>query len=110
MSQKTKVTQDPTLTDPVIRREGDSVAFAITVSGATTITSPTMTMYKEGSSTDISSTYLTGSTSVSGNVIVTKTTTGLIRGDYIVSVSATVDGQTYVVATIPFIVKRRGER
>lgn len=112
MTDKTKVVNDKTLTNPVIRREGDESAFAIRVVGATTITSDanlTMTMYKVGTSTDVSSTYFTGSMSISGTTIITKTTTGLKAGEYVVSVKATVDGLIRIVATIPFIVKRRGE-
>lgn len=113
MSQKTKIVNDKTLTQPIIMREGDERAITIRVIGATSITSDatlTMTMYKQGASTDLSSTYLTGSMSTdSTNTITTKTTTGLKQGEYLVSVKATVDSVLRVVATIPLIVKRRSE-
>jgi len=112
MSQKTKIVNDKTLTQPIIMREGDERAITIRVIGATSIASDatlTVTMYKQGASTDLSSTYLTGSMSVSGNTITTKTTTGLKQGEYLVSVKATVDSVLRIVATIPLIVKRRSE-
>lgn len=112
MSFKTQLTKDETAVEPEICREGDAVAFRITVEGVVTaITSPTMTFYKEGGTSDLSATYLTGSMSISGiDTILTKTTTGLKQGNWIASVNATVDGQSQNVATIPIIVKRRGER
>jgi hypothetical protein len=111
MSNKTQVTKDRTSCEPEFAREIDAVAFKIVVSGVVTgITSPTMTFCKEGSETDLSSTYLTGSMSVSGvNTIITKTTTGLKAGRYVVGINGTVDGQVQNVATIPFIVKRKSE-
>ena len=70
-----------------------------------------MTMYKEGSTSDLSGTYLTGSMSVAGvDTIITKKTQNLKAGNYIISVNATVDGQVMNVVTIPFVVKRRSER
>lgn len=111
MTQKTSISKDPTSTEPIYAREGDEVAFAVVVDGVvTSIESPTMTMYKEGASTDLSSTYLTGSMAVSGFTIITKSTTGLKAGNYILSINATIDGQVMNAATIPFIVKRRSER
>lgn len=112
MSFKTQITADPTSVEPEVCREGDAVAFKVIVSGVVNaITSPTMTMYKEGSTTDVSGTYLTGSMSVSGvDTIITKSTTGLKAGIYLLSINATVDGQSQNVATIPLVVKRRSER
>lgn len=112
MTQRTAITKDQTSVDPEFCREGDEIAFEVVVSGVVTgITSPTMTMYKEGSTSDLSATYLTGAMSVSGtDTIITKTTTGLKVGSYILSIFATVDGQVQNVATIPLIVKRRSER
>lgn len=113
MSQKTKIGNDRTVTDPVIMREGDERAVVLTVIGATTIASDatlTMTFYKQGSTSDLSNTYLTGSMSTNGtNTITTKNTTGLKQGEYLMSIKATLDGVLRTVATIPLIVKRRSE-
>lgn len=113
MSQKTKIGNDKTITDPVIMREGDERAITIRIIGSTTITSDatlTMTFYKQGATTDLSATYLTGSMTTNGSTtITTKTTTGLKQGDYLMSIKATVDGVLRIVATIPLIVKRRSE-
>jgi hypothetical protein len=112
MTDKTSITDDPTSTDPVFLRESDAVAFVIPVSGVvTSITSPTATYYQEGQQTDKASTYWTGSMSISGvDTIITKTTQALKAGNWILSVSATVDGVVQNVCTIPIIIKRRSER
>ena len=112
MSQKTKVVKDETITDVSILREGDEVAFSVQVVGATTINDDatlTMTMYKVGTNTDVSSTFFTGTMTATNDTATTKTTTSLKAGEYTVSLKGTVDGQLYVFATIPIIVKRRGE-
>ena len=112
MTQKSSIVNDETSVEPVFAREGDEVADVITVSGVITgISSPTMTFYKEGGNSDLSSTYFTGSMSVTGvNNVITKTTQNLKAGSWIISVSGTVDGQVQNICTIPFIVKRRGEK
>ena len=109
---KTAIANDETSVEPVFVREGDQIAFKVVVAGVVTgITSPTMAMYKEGSQSDVSSTYLTGSMSIAGvDTIVTKTTQNLKAGNWILSISGTVDGQVQNVATIPLIVKRKSER
>lgn len=107
MSSKTSVTLDPALGPPVIVFEGDAVAWTIEVPDvATSVTSPTMTMYRQNSGSDVSATYFTGSMSVTGNSIVTKTTQNLKAGDWVVNISATVDGVTYCVYRFPLIIKR----
>lgn len=107
---KYTVSKDDALGEPVILFEGDEVAFTIVVPDvSTSVTSPTNGFYRQNSGADLSSTYLTGSTSVSGSVIITKTTTGLKAGDWIMDCRATVDGITYVVYRFPLIVKRRNQ-
>lgn len=112
MTQKSNIVNDTTSCEPQMCREGDAVAFKIVVAGVTTgITSPTNKFFKEGSNTDLSSTYLTGSATVSGvDTIITKTTTSIKSGNWILSVGGTVDGLVQNVATIPIIVKRESER
>ena len=111
MSQKTMVTEDSTLAQPRILREGDGVAFEIHVAGVvSTLTSPTMTFYQKNTGADKSSTYFTGSiTATSIDTIITKTTQNLKAGEWVLSVSATVDGQVQNVITIPIIVKRQNQ-
>lgn len=108
MTQKISIADDETITRKIILRKSDQVAFEIQVSGVTTgITSPTSKWFKRYSDTDLSSTYLSGSASVSGvDVIITKSTTGLNAGEWILSVGGTVDGIPQIVATIPVDVKR----
>ena len=112
MTQRTSITNDETSSEPVFAREGDQVAYVIPVAGVVTgITSPTMTFYKDGGNSDLSSTYWTGSMSVSGvNSVLTKTTQNLKAGNWIISIFGTVDGQVQNIVTIPFIVKRKGEK
>ena len=107
---KYTVSRDDALGEPVILFEGDAVAWSITVPDvSTSVTSPTLTMYRQNSGADVSATYFTGSMTVSGTTIVTKTTQNLKAGDWIVNISATVDGITYVVYRFPLIVKRKNQ-
>ncbi len=112
MTQKSSIVNDTTSVEPQVCREGDEIAFKIKVAGVTTgITSPTNFLYKDGQTTDLSSTYLSGSTTISGvDTIVTKTTQNLKAGYYILSVGGTVDGLVQNVATIPLTVKRKSEK
>lgn len=107
MSTKTSVQSDTALGPPKILRESDSVTFQINVPGSDAPSSPTMTMYKKNSGSDISATYFTGSMSVSGQAIITKTTQNLKAGEYIVNIGATVAGNTLTVYCFPLIVKRK---
>ena len=99
------------VTQPIILYEDDERSIRVNIRGVvSTLTSPTQKFFKRDQTTDISSTYFSGSMTASGTtIIVSKTTTSLIRGEYTLSVAATVDGQIQVVAQIPIIVKRRGE-
>lgn len=111
MSDRQSVVKDQTLQDVEILREGDQIAFVIYITGVvSTLVSPTMTFYKQGSNTDLSGTYFTGSMSVSGlDTIVTKTTQNLKSGDWVMSISATVDGLIQNIATVPIHVKRKSD-
>ncbi len=112
MTQRTLIVSDTTAVEPQVAREGDLIAFKVKVAGVTTgITSPTTKFYKEGATTDLSSTYLSGSATVSGvDTVITKSTQALKAGNWIVSVSGVVDGLTQNIATIPLAVKRISER
>ena len=111
MTDKISVSLDSSVSDRVILREGDAVPLQIKISGVTSsLSSPTMAFYKEGSNSDVSSTYFTGSMAVSGlDTIITKTPTGLKRGNWVLSVGATIDGYVQVACTIPITIKRNGE-
>lgn len=109
LSQKNSVLGDETVGNVIYVREGDSIKFAIPISGASTVTSSSLLFYKEGSTSEVSSTYFTGSMSESGTTIVTKTTQNLKQGRWVMSIWATVDGYVQNVRTYPFIVKRKSE-
>lgn len=85
----------------------------ITKSGAVPVITDdaTLTMFVYKNGTDVTSTFTTGSMSVSGDTITTKTLTGLIGGDELhVSIFATVDGEFGCVAEFPLIVRRKSGR
>lgn len=75
--------------------EGEAITFSVDFIGATTVTSPSSAVYKNGS--DYSSTVQSGSDSASGSVVTLKTITAQ-SGDggaaYVVVVGALVDGNT----------------
>lgn len=72
---RTEVNESPLLWLP-----GVDAAFQVFVKGTATLASATMSLYENG--TDVSSTKLTGSTSISGRVITTKTLTSLVGGSF----------------------------
>lgn len=111
MSSKISVTKDPILTEPVFLTEGDSVSIDVKIAGVvSTLASPTNAFYKQDTGSDLSGTYLTGTTTATGlDSITTKTTTGLKKGNWVLVVAATVDGKVQNVAKIPVIVKRANE-
>lgn len=96
--------------------EGSAPVFNIripTKSGATaSITNDaTLTMYVYKNGSDFTSTFTTGSMSVSGDIITTKSFTGLVGGDNLhVTVFATVNGMQGCVAEFPLIVRRKSGR
>jgi len=75
-----------------------------------TLASPVMYVYKNG--TDATSTYTTGSMSVSGDLIVTKTFQNLVGGDNLnVVIFATVNSVTnQCVAEFPLVVRKLSGR
>ena len=79
---------------PKILVEGAAPAITIAFDGVTTVAaSPTVEIYKDGSSTDTVTTYMTsGSISVSGNTLTTQKLKDLVPGKYVIVFNATVDG------------------
>jgi hypothetical protein len=79
---------------PKLVLPGENPVFSITIDGTGTIANDaTLTMKLFKGSTDISSTGLTGSLSVSGMTITTKTVTGLVGGnEYFAVVYFTLNG------------------
>jgi len=94
---------------PQIKLEGDVSPYNIRVptkdGSMPTITGPAMYVYKNGS--DATSTFTTGSLSVSGDVITTKDFQALVGGDMLhVTVFATVNGKYRAVAEFPLTIRR----
>ena len=96
--------------------EGSAPVYSVRItskSGATpTITNDaTLLMYVYKNGSDFTSTFTTGSMSVSGDTITTKTFQALIGGDELhVTIFATVDGVQGCVAEFPLIVRRKSGR
>lgn len=94
--------------------EGAAPVFDIRVpmkDGSTpTLASPVMYVYKNG--TDATSTYTTGSASVSGDIITTKTFQSLVGGDVLhVTIFCTVNSlASQCVAEFPLVVRRKSGR
>lgn len=79
---------------PIYLTAGDEPTFSLAYGGATSVTATgaTMTIYKNGTGSDLASTNLTGSMSASGNVLTLKKLQSLVGGNtYVVAVKATVD-------------------
>lgn len=100
------------LESPINVVEGASPKFAITISNPSSSTPPALSnpstkIYKNG--TDVSATCLTGSSSVTGNVVILPTI-GSLQGDnvYVVAVTVDIDNVTDV-KKIQLIVQRPGQ-
>lgn len=96
--------------------EGSEPVFNLTVlskSGAVpTITNDaTLAMYVYKNGSNATSTYTTGSMSVSGNIITTKTLTALVGGDELhVTIFGTVNGILDCLGEFPLTVRRKSGR
>ena len=78
---------------PVTVSASDEPVFAITYTGATTITSPTAAIYLSGNDSPCTSTNMSGASVATGNVVSTPVIKNLKGGNtYIVVITATVDG------------------
>lgn len=80
--------------NPRLVMEGAEPIYSLTVEGATTIVNDgTLAMYAYKGGIDLSSTFLTGSISASGNIVTLKKLHALKGGDKLfVTVFGTVDG------------------
>ena len=97
------------LEGPQVMYEGDTPIFSVTIQNVTSIADDaTLQMWAYKGSSDKSSTFLTGSMSVSGNVVTTKTFTGLVGGDTLfVTIQGTADGILFTLASFELRVRRR---
>lgn len=94
---------------PIYLTAGDSAPYAITLEQASAISNTSAKIYKGG--TDYTSTYMSGATSVSGNVVTLPTIgspNALVGGErYVAELTATVDGIVTIKACM-FIVRLNG--
>ena len=90
--------------------EGEALTWSVDFIGATAVSSPSSKVYKNGS--DYSSTVQSGSVSVSGTVATLKTITaqgGDGGSNYVVAVTANVDGNTEIRKFIIRVVRPEDE-
>ena len=79
---------------PLMQLPRSSTPWSISFTGATTVSvsaTDALEVYRNG--TDVTSTYASGVNTASGNVVTSKTISGLAKGTYVCSLLATVDGQ-----------------
>lgn len=82
---------------PIYLTAGESRPFTVTFEQASSVATTSAKIYKNGS--DSTGTNMTGSTSVSGNVVTLPTISALIGSErYVVELTATVDGIIRIVA------------
>jgi len=95
---------------PIVVVAGETLTLSVTWLGATSVSSPTATVYHNG--TDETSTIMpSGSHSASGNVQTLKPITAMTGGeDYVIAVQATVDGNTEIRKILVKCVKASAER
>lgn len=79
---------------PVLQGENASIPWTVTWAYATTVSSPTVQVFKQGTTTDVAGTVMpSGSHTASGNSLTMKNLTALTAGEtYIVDIQITVDG------------------
>ncbi len=90
---------------PILMYPSQTVTDTLSVDGEGTLASPTMSLYKK--TTDVSSTNLSGSMSVTNRVITLKAISGLTSGEYIAYVYFT-DGGTATARYFEIIVPKLG--
>ena len=79
---------------PVVQGVNASIPWTIVFPWATSVTSPTVAVFKKGTTTDVASTVMPlGSHTVSGNSLTMKNLTSMTAGEsYIVDIRITIDG------------------
>ena len=90
---------------PILMYPSQTVTDTLSVDGEGTLASPTMSLYKK--TTDVSSTNLSGSMSVSGRTITLKSISGLTSGEYIAYVYFT-DGGVATARYFEILVPKLG--
>lgn len=68
---------------PLLIYPGQSVTYSMVIDGQGVLDTPTMSIYKVNTGTDLASTLLSGSMSVTGRTITLKTISGLSSGEYL---------------------------
>jgi hypothetical protein len=91
--------------NPLVFWVGSSAIFNINWLGTGTLTSPTNALYRNKE--DVSATYLSGSTTVSGRVQTTKLATFTVPGEYEMYFTVT-DGSMARVKALRILVKKLG--
>jgi hypothetical protein len=90
---------------PLVFFVGSTAIFNFNYLGSGTLSSPSNALYRNKE--DVSATYLSGSTTVSGRIITTKTATFTLPGDYELYVTVT-DGSIVRVKALRILVRKLG--
>lgn len=93
----TAMKSDPYLLEsPYPTVAGESLPLTVTYDQATSVSSPSVTAYKNRA--DVTNTlFPTNTPTASGNVVTLSTLTGMVGGNtYVIAISATVDGATII--------------
>ena len=93
------------LESPFVFWVGETAAFNVNYLGEGTLTSPTNELYR--GKEDVSVTYLSGSTTVSGRTETTKTATFTLAGDYELYITVT-DGGINRTEAIKIFIRKKG--
>ena len=91
--------------NPMVFLIGSTPIFNFNYLGSGTLTSPTNALYRNKE--DVSGTYLTGSTTVSGRVVTTKQCSLTVAGEYELYVTIT-DGSIARVKALRILVRKLG--
>lgn len=89
---------------------GESTRIVIAYPWLTAVTSPANAIYKEDTTTDLSSTLLSGSTTATVNAITTKIIAGLSAGErYVLAITCTDPSSNIIVRKVRLIAQGAGD-
>ena len=89
------MTKRQVIESPVYQGADESIAYAFDFSALGTPTSPAVKLETKPDKTDVSSTKLSGSASVTGSTVTTPKVTGLTAGSsYVLTATVTISGNT----------------
>ena len=89
---------------------GETLRLAIAYPWLTSVSSPANAIYKEDTTTDLSSTLLAGSTTATSNTVTTKQISGLSKGErYILVITCTDPNSNIIVRKVKLFAQGAGD-